>query len=412
VFRIYGKGIAVKVMTTMYMIKRGGAYDRFMMMLQALVERGCEVHCLSLSPIQLNNALYHNHVLHLPFVSGLDMGRKLAVMLLFPFWSLFVSWRQRIDLFVAFNVVYAFIQAPSKWMLKKPMVTFVRGDSSFEIRMGECSRLILALNKLITSFGLFSSDRVVTANVGAWRSLVETRGCRKKPDVEVLFNSIPPVTSSREGVVSRVRTRYGIPETARILLTAGIIQKGKGIETVIECLPKVGLDEIRLLIIGSAFTTAGLRYEASLKILAAGLGLEGKILFIPWLDKEELWKTILTGELFILASRSEGMPNVLLEALGLGLPCLGSDIPGIRDVLHYPELMFDVGNHRSVAHKVRRFLSDPDYSNLVHRLCDERKRLFLFDWKEKVFEAVVKGFGEKQRLENDKVKMDSQRAFQ
>jgi len=39
--------------------------------------------------------------------------------------------------------------------------------------------------------------------------------------------------------------------------------------------------------------------------------------------------------------KSGGMPNVLLEALGLDLLRMGSNISGIRDILEYDELIFD-----------------------------------------------------------------------
>ena len=53
----------MKVMTAMYTIRRGGAYDRFIMMLEAFLERNCEMHCLSLTPIQIKHSLFHNHML-------------------------------------------------------------------------------------------------------------------------------------------------------------------------------------------------------------------------------------------------------------------------------------------------------------------------------------------------------------
>jgi hypothetical protein len=36
----------MKIMTAMYTMRRGGAYDRFMMMLEAFLERQCEVQGL------------------------------------------------------------------------------------------------------------------------------------------------------------------------------------------------------------------------------------------------------------------------------------------------------------------------------------------------------------------------------
>jgi hypothetical protein len=40
--------------------------------------------------------------------------------------------------------------------------------------------------------------------------------------------------------ISKTRGKYGIPENAKVLVTAGILNRGKNIETLIECLPKIG----------------------------------------------------------------------------------------------------------------------------------------------------------------------------
>ncbi|MEM2117376.1 MAG: glycosyltransferase, partial [Thermoplasmata archaeon] len=108
-----------------------------------------------------------------------------------------------------------------------------------------------------------------------------------------------------------------------------------------------------------------------------------------WLEKDELWKIYLGSDIFILPSLNEGMPNALLEALGLGLPCIGSRIPGIQDILKYDELLFDPLNEEMLAQKVRDILFNHHFLQRVKTLCEERMKEFIFDWKEKVFQIVT-----------------------
>jgi glycosyltransferase involved in cell wall biosynthesis len=109
-----------------------------------------------------------------------------------------------------------------------------------------------------------------------------------------------------------------------------------------------------------------------------------------WLAKEELWKILGGADLFVLPSLREGMPNVMLEALGVDLPCIGSNIPGIQEILHHESLMFDPIDVNALAQKIIRFFSERDFAVLISQLCLERKQKFSFDWKAKVFEMITK----------------------
>jgi glycosyltransferase involved in cell wall biosynthesis len=41
----------------------------------------------------------------------------------------------------------------------------------------------------------------------------------------------------------------------------------------------------------------------------------------------------MESDIFVLPSRREGMPNALMEAMLLGLPCIGTDISGCQDLI-------------------------------------------------------------------------------
>lgn len=97
----------MKIMTAMYTMRRGGAYDRLKTMVEAFLERSCKVHCLSLTPVQIEIFYLHSHVIFYPFKNGL-MG-KLAAIFIFSLWSIWVGGRNKIDLLIAIGSLYAFI---------------------------------------------------------------------------------------------------------------------------------------------------------------------------------------------------------------------------------------------------------------------------------------------------------------
>ena len=374
----------------MYTLKRGGAYDRFLMMAEAFLERRTEVHCLSLTPIKMEHPCYYNHRLGLSFGRKGGWVAKFMIVFLFPFYSLLIGWREKIDIFVAFGSLYAFLLAIPKWILRRRMVTFVRGNSTFGLMVQRSSSFFLSINKMMEYLGFIFSDRIITNNEEAQNEILRTVGKRKKVDVRLLYNNIPPIPKMKVEDVCQIRSRLRIPIGARVLMTAGILNRGKNIDMLIKCLPRIGMDNLFLFIIGDGSSEEDFFYINYLRELTRRLGLDHRVIFTGWLEKEELWKIYLVADLFVLPSKSEGMPNAILEALGLGVPCIGSWIPGIKDVLRHEELLFDPLDEETLANKLGRLLSDAQYSNYIIGLCRGRKDTFLFDWKEKMFLLATK----------------------
>jgi glycosyltransferase involved in cell wall biosynthesis len=379
----------MKIMTAMYTLKKGGAYDRFNMMLEAFLEKECRVHCLSLIPILINHPHYRNHVIALPMKARTGLVTKAAVLILFPFYLFCMGWREKVDLIVAFGPLYAFLLTLPKWVLKRPMVTFIRLETSFSSRWQNSSKPHGFLTRMVEYVGLWFSDRIVAVNTTIRDDVLRLLGRRRKVDVKVLPNNIPSVTEGVREDSLLTRRRFGISEKAKVIATAGVLTRRKNFEVLVKCFPKTGVNDLFLLIIGEGSTEADERYRNYLKELVETLNLEKRVFFTGWLTKKKLWRIFCASDLFVLPSRSEGMPNVLLEALGCGTPCLGSDIPGIRDILCHEVLMFDPLDEKAIADKVRRFFSDFQYSNDIISLCQERKNTFVFDWKERVFKMVT-----------------------
>jgi glycosyltransferase involved in cell wall biosynthesis len=116
--------------------------------------------------------------------------------------------------------------------------------------------------------------------------------------------------------------------------------------------------------------------------------VDRQVIFPGWVDK----KNQKLGRLTI-ALPSAGGCNIILEALGFDLPCFGSRIPGIRDILLHEELLFDPKDEKALAANIDRYFSDDQHSHYLMELCRERKEKFTFDWKERVFQTVTENVG-------------------
>jgi glycosyltransferase involved in cell wall biosynthesis len=379
----------MNILTALYTMRRGGAYDRFRLMLEALLERGCKVHCLSLTPIRVNHEDYHNHVLRIPTWLQESVIAKMVVLFVFPLYMLWIGRQEKIDLFIAFGTLYAFIESIPKLIMKKPMVTFLRGSFTYGMQIQGQWRGLLWLNRWIEKVGIYFSDTILSVNSTIQEEMGRATGRRKWQRWEVLPNNIPPVPIPQKQNILQIRQKYGVPEDAKVLVTAGVINRGKNIELLIRCLPGIGLRNLFLVIVGEPATEGDFIYQAFLEKLVKDLELGNRVVFTGWLKKEELWKIFQGVDLFILPSKNEGMPNVMLEALGCNLPCLGSNIAGIKDILDYDELLFDPLDANMLANKLRRVFGDTQYYNRLETLSHGRKSVFVFDWNGKVFEMVT-----------------------
>jgi glycosyltransferase involved in cell wall biosynthesis len=106
------------------------------------------------------------------------------------------------------------------------------------------------------------------------------------------------------------------------LLAVGRLSREKGYDLLIEAMATVRarFQEIELVIAGDG------REEAELKRLCVKLNLESAVKFAGRIEKP--YGLFAGATLFALSSRSEGMPNALVEAAAAGLPLVATPASG------------------------------------------------------------------------------------
>ncbi|MEM4721645.1 MAG: glycosyltransferase [Candidatus Methanomethylicaceae archaeon] len=150
-------------------------------------------------------------------------------------------------------------------------------------------------------------------------------------------------------------SRRGRDGPVTLLFVGSLAQMYKApdvlIDSVALCVRR-GLD-IRLIMVGDG------KHRSELERRAATHGLQECVRFMGQLPREGVQKWLDQADLFVLPSRQEGVPRAMLEAMARGLPCIGSTVGGIPELLP-PEDMVPPGDVVALADKICEVLRDPE----------------------------------------------------
>lgn len=138
-----------------------------------------------------------------------------------------------------------------------------------------------------------------------------------------------------EVICNGVDTKIFFPierkETAEfsILFVSRLIER-KGLQYIIPMLNEIqeNTDKIvKLIVVGDG------PYATELENLTRNYGVEHMVCFIGQKNKNEIVHYYQNGDVFILPSKKEGMPNVVLEAMACGLPIIMTPCEGSKELI-------------------------------------------------------------------------------
>jgi glycosyltransferase involved in cell wall biosynthesis len=119
------------------------------------------------------------------------------------------------------------------------------------------------------------------------------------------------------------------------------------------------------------------KHRSELVRLAQRRGVSGQIQFIGASTRGELKELLDNAGLFLMPSRTEGMPRALLEAMGRALPCVTTNVGGMPEVLSSQD-MIPPNDPAALAAKLMEVLSTPDrLAEMSRRNLETAKRFGL-----------------------------------
>jgi len=216
--------------------------------------------------------------------------------------------------------VIAFFGAPggiAAWFwslfLSLPYIVSLRGGDVPGFRPYDFARQHFLLSPVLRL--VWRRAKAVVANSQGLRALGAT--FESKVPIAVIPNGVDP-------------QRFPDPQRewqlARLLFVGRVVHQ-KGLDLLLEALGGLVDQEWTLTIVGDGPALPGLQAQAK------DLGIADRVHFAGWRSGAELAAEYASANLFAYASRHEGMPNALLEAMASGLPAVATRIAGNEELV-------------------------------------------------------------------------------
>ncbi len=256
---------------------------------------------------------------------------------------------ERYDLIIAHTTLASFFtRLAVKGMPDRPKLVNVMHGYLFDDETPAFKRGVLLSAERVTAP---QTDLLLVMNDWDYKTASRYRlGKRvgKIPGMGVDFSRLDGATRA-DGI--KLREKLGLAEDAFVLLYAAEFSKRKSQAVLIRAME--ALPENAVLALCGSGTT-----HRDCHALAAGLGLGNRVLFPGQVSDMPAWYRM--ADACVSASRSEGLPFNLLEAMHMGLPVVASRVKGHTDLIKDGSsgLLYPYGDSAALAGQVVRLMGD------------------------------------------------------
>lgn len=171
------------------------------------------------------------------------------------------------------------------------------------------------------------TDRYIAVSNAIEKSLLEDGILREK--ISLIRNAVALPATQPDFDIAKTRAQFGIPKNAFVFTLLGRMVWAKGIDDFISAFSIVAREHnnVRAVIVGDG--------ELRSKIAAQinELSLHEHIYLIGYQSQPKVLEILMSSNVFVMPSRSEGIPFALLEAAALGMPIVATHCGGIPEVL-------------------------------------------------------------------------------
>lgn len=238
--------------------------------------------------------------------------------------------------------------------IKKPYAVEVVGDPWDVFAPGGISNFFRPILRIVNTLNLKSNVKNSAAALFVTRYTLQKRYPTKKMIFSTSASDVI-LGASEINIIPKVYKKKNIYE---IISVGSLSQMYKSPDIVLKAIKQLNDEGI------SCFLTwlGGGIYLNTMQKLANELNISHLVSFEGDVSKDDVNKKLLSSDLFILASKTEGLPRVVIEAMAVGLPCIGTRVGGIPELLD-EEVLVPRGSVKQLACKMKDVLLNPDLYN-------------------------------------------------
>lgn len=174
---------------------------------------------------------------------------------------------------------------------------------------------------------------------------------------EVIYNAIRPIEDWTATPAPELT-----PEGVFRIGIVGRLKPIKGHDVLLRALARPGMPSaLRLYVFGEG------PLEPELRALGSELGIEDRVTFLGF--RENMPGYLRQLDAMAMPSRHEGIPYAALEAMGMGVPLVASDVGGLHEILEHDvdALLVPAGDPGALADAIARLHDDADLRERLAR---------------------------------------------
>ncbi len=179
---------------------------------------------------------------------------------------------------------------------------------------------------------------------------------------------------AREKDVRGLRSSLGLADGDIVIGIVANLKKVKNHLLLLQAFAKVaeGYENAKLLVIGQGFAGESDNTEDDLRLFVDNHRLAARVLFLGY--RTDIPELLQVMDIFCLASLREGLPIGLIEAMAAGLPVVGTNVEGIRDVItpNVDGILVELGEVTALKDALVGLLRDPQLRQRLGKAgCDK-----------------------------------------